>query len=258
MGEPGGRGARSELLRFAALAFAGTAALHLAMPLLDLRFSLEPNSPALLLYLGGLAMPSAAALFACARGARRAFLRGLLRCRAPAGVWASALLAQPGMVALAWVLLRATGGEVAPRGPPPGPELALLAAGQLLVVLGEEPGWRGFALPRLERLTTPRRATLVLALAWGLWHGPMFLVPGSFQAGSSPWLFAGSIFAWSAIHTALFHRSAPGIGPNLVFHASANLTLQAGLAPPGLEPFLLASYLLVGLAVWSRLRPDAG
>jgi membrane protease YdiL (CAAX protease family) len=39
----------------------------------------------------------------------------------------------------------------------------------------EEPGWRGFALPRLQdRFRTPIRATLVLALFWGLWHLPLY------------------------------------------------------------------------------------
>jgi membrane protease YdiL (CAAX protease family) len=47
-----------------------------------------------------------------------------------------------------------------------------------VAVLGggfEEPGWRGFALPRLQaRHVTPIRATLVLALIWGLWHLPLY------------------------------------------------------------------------------------
>jgi uncharacterized protein len=39
----------------------------------------------------------------------------------------------------------------------------------------EEPGWRGFALPRLEeRHASPIRATIVLAAFWGLWHLPLY------------------------------------------------------------------------------------
>ena len=55
------------------------------------------------------------------------------------------------------------------------PGFPLLAAGQLWVVFGEELGWRGFALPRLELLLSPRRATVVLALIWGVWHYPLNL-----------------------------------------------------------------------------------
>jgi CAAX protease family protein len=46
--------------------------------------------------------------------------------------------------------------------------VALLGGGQ------EEPGWRGFALPRLQQRLTPLRATLLLAFLWGLWHLPVY------------------------------------------------------------------------------------
>jgi uncharacterized protein len=38
----------------------------------------------------------------------------------------------------------------------------------------EEPGWRGFLLPRLEARHSPLRATLILGLIWGIWHVPLY------------------------------------------------------------------------------------
>ena len=47
----------------------------------------------------------------------------------------------------------------------------------LVVTIGggfEEPGWRGFALPRLEASHTPVRATFILGIVWGIWHLPLY------------------------------------------------------------------------------------
>jgi membrane protease YdiL (CAAX protease family) len=40
--------------------------------------------------------------------------------------------------------------------------------------IGEEAGWRGFALPLLQRERSPLKATLILGLLWALWHLPLF------------------------------------------------------------------------------------
>src|SRR5215210_5755819 len=43
--------------------------------------------------------------------------------------------------------------------------------------MGEEPGWRGFAQPRLQANRSPLLATLILALLVAIWHVPLVLLP---------------------------------------------------------------------------------
>ena len=73
---------------------------------------------------------------------------------------------------LAWItgnlglpLLKGAAGS---RYPGPSYLLQLLTSG-----LGEEPGWRGYLLPRLQAQFTPVRSIWLLGLAWAVWHYPL-------------------------------------------------------------------------------------
>lgn len=49
----------------------------------------------------------------------------------------------------------------------------------MVITSGEEIGWRGFALPRMEAALGSRlRASLTLGVLWGVWHLPLYLLPG--------------------------------------------------------------------------------
>jgi membrane protease YdiL (CAAX protease family) len=58
----------------------------------------------------------------------------------------------------------------------------------------EELGWRGFALPMLQRRFSALNAAVILGVIWGVWHVPSFLISGTSQnAMSLPIFLVGSV-----------------------------------------------------------------
>ena len=82
----------------------------------------------------------------------------------------------------------------------------------------EEFGWRGLALPLLQRKFAPIWAGLILGGIWGLWHLPAFLLSGTQQSEWSFTAFFAGCVAISVIVTALFNRSHGSILLPAFFH----------------------------------------
>jgi membrane protease YdiL (CAAX protease family) len=98
----------------------------------------------------------------------------------------------------------------------------------LFIGLGEEPGWRGFALPRLQKNYSPLSASLILAPIWALWHLP--LMGNEFPMPIIP-AFLIALLAGTLIHTWLFNRTKGSVFAQMLFHATVN-TVGAGLIFP--------------------------
>jgi CAAX protease family protein len=94
----------------------------------------------------------------------------------------------------------------------------------------EEPGWRGFALPRLQQRFGPLRGTLLLGILWGLWHLPLFLViPGYNGAGTGivgillPFsLFLLTVVAFAVLFTWVFNHTKGSLLLVMLLHTSIN------------------------------------
>lgn len=79
--------------------------------------------------------------------------------------------------------------------------------------LAEEPGWRGFALPYLQRTHTAENASWIVGIIWGIWHVP-FIFYYNLEAGASLFmllpLFAGltiGIVGWTIVNTWVYNST---------------------------------------------------
>ncbi|MFO7667217.1 MAG: CPBP family intramembrane glutamic endopeptidase [Desulfobacterales bacterium] len=109
----------------------------------------------------------------------------------------------------------------------------------------EEFGWRGLALPLLQRKFSPILAGLILGVIWGFWHLPAFMLSGTPQsAWSFTPFFAGSI-AVSVIVTALFNTSRGSILLSALFHFQLNNPVWPDAQPYDTFLFVAAAVLVV-------------
>jgi uncharacterized protein len=86
----------------------------------------------------------------------------------------------------------------------------------------EEFGWRGLALPLLQRRFSPLWAGLILGVVWGFWHLPAFLLSGTPQSAWSFTPFLVGSVAISLIVTPLFNASRGSILLPMLFHFQLN------------------------------------
>lgn len=93
-----------------------------------------------------------------------------------------------------------------------------------VLVVGEELGWRGYALPRLLEKRSALTASLILGVLWGLWHLPTFVVPGTPQYGL-PWTaFVLLTIEYSILMTWVFLHTLGSVLIATLFHGALNLS----------------------------------
>jgi len=116
---------------------------------------------------------------------------------------------------------------------------------------GEEVGWRGYALPRMAARLGFGPASIVLGAVWGLWHLPLFFVPGE-DYGQPFFVFAMGTTALSVAIAWLYANSKGSLLLTMLMHSAVNQTVGIvpdTLAQPG-NPFSLRApipfYLTVG------------
>ncbi len=114
----------------------------------------------------------------------------------------------------------------------PGLMLQMITTG-----LAEEPGWRDFALPRLQSRFRPVAASFVLGPMWALWHMPLFLTEWGGYPHSS-WMhvvsFAGFCVAFNVVMSWVFNRTNQSLPITMLLHVGVNNT--ASILLPDMFP----------------------
>lgn len=123
---------------------------------------------------------------------------------------------------------------------------------------GEETGWRGFALPRLQKKYTAITATIILTAFWAIWHWPLFLYRPGFDgmdlAGAMGWLF--SLLTGSILLTWLYNSSGGSLLVCAIFHATIDIAFLADFADENIKNYLGALITLWGIVTIFVFKPQ--
>ncbi len=129
--------------------------------------------------------------------------------------------------------------------------LEFLAYNLFTFGFGEEVGWRGFALPRLQQRHSAFIATLWLTLGWAIWHAPLFLYRPGFTemgiAGLIGWLF--SLLTGAVLLTWLYNESWGSLLVVALFHAGVDVAFTSAASSPVVVNTAGALITLWGVAV---------
>lgn len=127
--------------------------------------------------------------------------------------------------------------------------------------LGEEAGWRGFALPRLQKRFDPLLASVFLGLIWGFWHLPLHVTGYYDQAFGNLWsglllrMFTNVPLA--VIFTWLYNRSRGNLLSMVLLHTSVNVS--SALFGMQIGMYITITLAVVMMVIFDRMykMPDA-
>lgn len=182
-----------------------------------------------------------------------------------------ALLGVPAALILTGLVV--SGGQVVA---PPLTVLAMYLPVLLLQMvttgLAEEPGWRDFALPRLQDKFGPMGAAFILGPMWALWHLPLFLTEwGGWPDAdwTRPASFIVFCIGFNVIMAWIFNRTGQSLPLAMLAHVSVNTfmsvvwsamfpTVDDGLASSALAVSSVIAAVIVIAATRGRLgyRPE--
>ena len=231
---------RHSLLTYFVLTFGGTWACWIPLALSDAFASQDAAQPSSLLLLWplGLIIPSLVGILLTALFSGKSGLGALFRRLGQVRValiwYAVVLLLVPVLLFVAIGVSTLLGGATIDYAYA-WSRLPVWLVLCLIPGLGEELGWRGFALPRLQAHHQAFPASLFLGLMWGLWHLPLLmavgLVPLTWLGLVTFLLYNLTITALAVLFTWVYNNTSGNLLLMVLFHAVADATTGRFLLP---------------------------
>jgi membrane protease YdiL (CAAX protease family) len=195
----------------------------------------------------------------------KALLRTFIKPEGSSSYYLLALVLFPAIWLLGNLLSRALGMDV-PFSSYPTLDVKLLGMVLLFFLyniiyggLSEEPGWRGFALPRLQANFSPLLSSLILGVIWAVWHAPARF--GGIEAKS----LSDTLVEWvlillvTVIFTWFFNRTKGSILVTALIHTAMNTTgsFLTGSLGAVILLFIFMLFVIILDKMWRRLPDDS-
>jgi uncharacterized protein len=95
----------------------------------------------------------------------------------------------------------------------------------LLSGMGEEFGWRGYALPRFQAKWNAIVSSIILGFIWASWHIPFFFIHNQPLYHRNFWEWIPLVLLSSVIYTWIFNNTRGSVLAPVLFHAAFNSSL---------------------------------
>jgi uncharacterized protein len=177
-------------------------------------------------------------------------LRRIVRWRVGLGWFLFALVGFPMILLLSVIVL--PGALASFQGLATLAPLPLLGLFVYVFLLGgplaEEPGWRGFALPRLQSLHGPLVGSLILGVLWGLWHLPLFWTPWNELTTLNVVVYVLATICLTIIYTWVFNNTKGSLLIAILIHWSFDVA-AGGIVVPLFPAPIVVDYGLLPILV---------
>ena len=160
------------------------------------------------------------------RAGLRSLLSRVVRWRV-ALIWYGVALLGPIVLTLGAMALQLVvfGGQPPSLGAMVGALPTLLVISVYLFIqvgIGEEIGWRGYALPKLQTGYSALVSSVILGGIWVLWHLPLFFNPATSYSNTPLWVFLIFLLPFSILIGWIFNSTGGSVLMVMILHAVMN------------------------------------